>query len=153
MSDRTGALATCGGLPLERRLADRMLAIGLAADEIRDRIALASSIGAVPASAATFDRTARQIRNLMRPLLPLLESMTTTGVERDAELEDVLLRLDADTAGVADRESAEGRENAWREIEVTAAPYALAFYYEIRRLDSLRLITSHADGAQQRDKP
>jgi hypothetical protein len=153
MNHRAGDPATWTSLSLEKRLADRMLAIRFAADEVREVIAVASRTADIPASAAAFDGTAEQIRNLMRPLLPLLESITSTNVERDAELEDVLVQLDADSAGVRKRASAEERERARCEIEAAAAPYALAFYYEIRRLDSLRVNPLHIDNVRLRDEP
>ena len=101
----------------EERVAERMAVILSAEDEFRDMVTLAGP----PLNASPLQHPVEQVDD---------------SIERDPELEQTLLRLDADlTCSYTTR--GKDRDLWWEEIEKKAAPYALAFYYEIRRLDSL----------------
>jgi hypothetical protein len=105
------AVARWANLSLEERIADRLAAILLAADEIRDMVSLAG-----------------------QPSARLADVL----IERDPELELMLVQLDAELSRSQDICGME-RETWWEQIDKRAAPCALAFYYEIRRLDRIRI--------------
>lgn len=128
------AVARWANLSLEERIVDRVAAILFAADEIRDMVSLAGQ----PSRVLTLLSVAEQVHELVQPLLPPLTRLTDVSIERDPELEAMLLQLDVD---LSRSEATHGRERDawWKQIEHEAAPYALAFYYEIRKLDRLRL--------------
>jgi len=142
VTDEAVAISASGGFPFDQRIAERMAAILAAADEVRELIARADLAGSIAASVLAFDKTAEQIRQLVHPLLPLLPMLRSKNIHRDPELEAVLSQLDLNMSRLADRRSGEQVEKVWNELEITAAPYAIAFYFEIRRLDHLCLIQS-----------
>jgi hypothetical protein len=135
-----GAVAWWANLTLEERVAERMAVILFAAaDEIRDMMALAGQ----PWNASALQRAAEQVHELVQPVLPPLARLTDVSIERDPELEQMLLQLDGDLSCSHITPGSE-RDVWWEQIEREAAPYALAFYYEIRRLDSLLRARSFA---------
>lgn len=137
------AVARWANLSLEERIADRVFAILFAADEIRDMVALAGQ----PSSASAFQRVAEQVHELVQPLLPCLTGLISFPVERDPEVEQILLKLDISfSRSEAIREL--DRDTLWERLENEAAPYALAFYYEIRRLDRFRLLQTSLSCAE-----
>ncbi|MDP9191110.1 MAG: hypothetical protein M3P06_05350 [Acidobacteriota bacterium] len=140
------AVARWANLPLEDRIAERLAAILFAADEIRDMVALAGR----PSDAAAFQSAAEQVHDLVQPLLPPLARLTDLSIERDPELEQMLLQLDGDLSRSHATRGKE-RDTWWEQIEQGAAPYALAFYYEIRRLDYLLLARSFAPARSSLD--
>ena len=139
MRDDVNAVARWANLPLEERIAERLAAILFAADEIRDMVAVAE----LSPHTSAFLRASEQVRELVQPLLPPLARLTDISIERDPELEQMLLQLDGDLSRSHTTRGKE-RDAWWEQIEQDAAPYALAFYYEIRRLDSLLLARSFA---------
>ena len=118
----------------ERQITDRSMAIMFAADEIDGIVALAET----PPHLAPFALFAEGVHELARKLLPHLQLDHAAIPARDPELEEVLTKLDGELARSA---QLRGRElDLWREqVEKETAPYALALYYEIRRLDRLRI--------------
>ena len=144
MSNPAGwSVPACRNLSLEERIADRVEAILFAAGEIRDMIALADAIAGEPP--AEFDRVAERIYELVHPLLPFLTTFSAPNVERDPELEAAMLRLEAEMSRLLDRRSGLQTDEAWDRLDTSAAPYALAFFFEIRRLDHLYLVASIAN--------
>ncbi|MEO8379649.1 MAG: hypothetical protein ABI779_08290 [Acidobacteriota bacterium] len=137
------AVARWGNLPLEERVADRLAAILFAAAETGDMIALAEH----PAGLEPFRVAVEEIGRSLRGLIAQLSTSITdaafrnvvNAAERDPELEQVLLKLDGDLRRSSAFTKGAERDAWWEQVEHEASPYALAFYYEIRRLDDLRL--------------
>jgi hypothetical protein len=152
------ALARWGNLSLEERVADRLAAILFSAAELGDMIALAES----PAGFEPFRVAAEEIGRSLRSLVAQLPTSITaaafrnvvSAAERDPELEQVLLKLDGDLRRSSDFTKGAERDAWWEQVEHEASPYALAFYYEIRRLDDLRLWgTSCSHGVRKFSAP
>jgi hypothetical protein len=137
------AVARWGNLTLEERVADRLAAILFAAAEIGDMVALAESPAVLEPFRVAAEEIGRSLRNLVAQLPTSISDLAfrnvITAAERDPELEQVLLKLDGDLRRSADFTKGAERDEWWEQVEHEAAPYALAFYYEIRRLDDLRL--------------
>lgn len=81
------------------------------------------------------------ISRLVQLLLPPFARFADISVERDPELVQMLVQLDGDLSR-SHATTGKERDTWWEQIEKDAAPYALAFYYEIRRLDRLRLAST-----------
>ena len=137
------ALARWGNLTLEERVTDRLGAILFAAAEISDMIALAES----PSTLDPFRAAAEEIGRSLRTLVAQLPTSITdapfrnlvSAAERDPELERVLLELDAELRRSSGFTRGAERDGWWEQVEREASSHALVFYYEIRRLDDLRL--------------
>lgn len=140
----TEVVARWANMSLDERIAERLTTILFAADEIRDMVVLAGK----PSSALTAEKVAEQVQELAQSLLPPLTRLADASIERDPELEELLVKLDIDLSQSC---AMRGNErDRWREqIEREAAPYALAFYYEIRRMDSIGLATRTLATAQR----
>lgn len=63
---------------------------------------------------------------------------SAAALRRDPELEDVLRDLEARLADIAHIKTRE-HDDKLAVVEALAAPYALAFLHEIRRLDDMLL--------------
>lgn len=128
-------LAAWANLPLRDRVADRFAAIIFAAEQIQSMLDIEGPLEDAPFDIAG---TARAVSGLVRSVFPLLSGTMLRLGERDPELEEVLVRLDRDLNRV-DRLRGPECDEAREEVERWAAPYALAFYCELRRLDDLRI--------------
>lgn len=65
-----------------------------------------------------------------------LSNRSQIPVDRDPELDDVL-RIIRERLAAVDREFGPERDARWQDVETFAAPYALAFLYEIERLEGM----------------
>jgi hypothetical protein len=119
-------IATWANLPIEESLADRLADLMLAADEIVDMLQSGQS-AAIPPIHAQITRIYEEASAVM-VLLP----QPGLGPSRDPEVTDVLDRISAVLA-----EAGAVRDEAYARAEAICAPYGLAFYFEIIRLDAL----------------
>ena len=136
------AVARWGNLTLEERVADRLAAILFATAEIADMIALGDSPAGLEAVRTTVEEIGRSLRILVAQLPASGAGAfrnVVSAAYRDPELEQVLLKLDADLRHSSHFTRGAERDAWWEQVECEASAYALAFYYEIRRLDDLRL--------------
>jgi hypothetical protein len=119
-------IATWANLPIEERLADRLADLMLAADEIADMLQHGQN-AAVPPIHAQIARIYEEASAVM-VLLP----QPGLGPSRDPEVADVLDRISAVLA-----EAGAVQDEAYARAEAICAPYGLALYFEIIRLDAL----------------
>jgi hypothetical protein len=122
-----------GNLSPEERIAGHMTDIVDAAGHVRDVLAAEPYLPSV----AMFDLRAAVtiIETIAHELLVALPACGPPP-QRDPELAEVLDAV-ADRIARASRLRGEARDTALGSIEDFAAPYALAFFYEIERLEKL----------------
>lgn len=122
-----------GNLSPEERIAEHMTEIVDAAAQVRDVLAAEPYLPSV----AMFDLRAAVtiIETIARELLVVLPACGPPP-QRDPELAEVLDAVAGRLARVA-RLRGDVRDTALGSIEDFAAPYALAFFYEIERLEKL----------------
>lgn len=116
-------------------MGDRAAAMSFAAEQI---VLMVDAAGAPSDGLIAVARIGEMARDGLRPALATLPSAALAKVERDAEVARILAVLDAEFAR---RDGGQGpsEDARWSRAEILARPYALALYFEIRRLDALWL--------------
>ena len=126
---------TWANLTLEERVIDRLAAIAFAAEQIQNMLATERPL---VGRRLGVDKAVREISDLVGSVFPILHRRTSAAGERDPDLEEFLGDLDRELQELEHLRGPE-RDIARGHVERKAAPYALALYYELRRLDDLRV--------------
>ena|SRR5215212_10522570 len=142
MTGRFRGLARWANLPPEARIADRLADILVAVHDVRTILEDVPQLRDTLFHRIYIEGVLGCVEELTRKLIERMPS-PVAEIERDPELAAILDAV-ADRLRSRDRLQGIARDVALAALEMFAAPYALVFYDEIRRLDQICGMSSNA---------
>ncbi len=129
-------MAAWGNMPLNERVLDRLADIIIAADEVRDMVEAEHGFEPFDGFYTSLRSIKLDAGHVMQQLRPDGARGCTDADARDPELTEVLNEIARRISANIVPPTGDARD-ALTKVEMYAAPYALAFFYEIQRLDAL----------------